>query len=92
MENTLPQNVGSIINYLIIDQLLDINYLIINYVLKQPKGELLVAVKNNQLRTMASETVDPIDWSHPLPVDIVIANAFNLNKKIILFFFMGSTP
>ena len=34
-------------------------------VLKQPNGELLVAVNHKQLRTMASETVDPIDWSHP---------------------------
>ena len=33
--------------------------------LKQPIGELLVAVDHNQLPTMASETVDPIDWSHP---------------------------
>ena len=36
-------------------------------VLKQPNGELLVAVSHNQLRTMASDTVDPIDWSHPPP-------------------------
>ena len=36
-------------------------------VLKQPNGELLVAVNHNQLRTMESETVDPIDWSHPPP-------------------------
>ena len=36
-------------------------------VLKQPNGELLVAVDHNQLRTMVSETVDPIDWSHPPP-------------------------
>ena len=36
-------------------------------VLKQPKGELLVAVNHNQLRIMVSETVDPIDWSHPPP-------------------------
>ena len=36
-------------------------------VLKQPTGELLVAVNHNQLQTMASETVDPIDWSHPPP-------------------------
>ena len=36
-------------------------------VLKQPNRELLVAVNHNQLRTMASETVDPIDWSHPPP-------------------------
>ena len=35
--------------------------------LKQPNTELLVAVDHNQLRTMASETVDPIDWSHPPP-------------------------
>ena len=31
-------------------------------------GEVLVAVDHNQLRTMASETVDPIDWSHPHPL------------------------
>ena len=36
-------------------------------VLKPPNVELLVAVNHNQLRTMASETVDPIDWSHPPP-------------------------
>ena len=34
-------------------------------VLKQPNGELLGAVNHNQLRTMTSEAVDPIDWSHP---------------------------
>ena len=33
--------------------------------LKYPNGELLVAVDHNQLRTMASETVYLIDWSHP---------------------------
>ena len=36
-------------------------------VLKQPNWELLVAVNHNQLRTMASETADLIDWSHPPP-------------------------
>ena len=36
-------------------------------VLKQPNGELLVTVNHNQLRTMVSEMVDPIDWSHPPP-------------------------
>ena len=41
-------------------------YIIIN-VLKQPNWELLVAVNHKKLRTMASETVDPIDWSHPTP-------------------------
>ena len=35
--------------------------------LKQPNGELLVAVYHNQLRTMASETVDKVGWSHPHP-------------------------
>ena len=29
-------------------------------------SRLLVAVDHNQLQTMASETVEPIDWSHPL--------------------------
>ena len=28
---------------------------------------LLVAMDHNQLRTVSSETVDPIDWSHPPP-------------------------
>ena len=36
-------------------------------VLKQPNGQLIVAVNHNQLRTIASERVDPIDWSHPPP-------------------------
>ena len=35
--------------------------------LKQPNGELLVVVDHNQLRTMATEKVDPIDWSLPPP-------------------------
>ena len=54
MENLLPQNVGSIINYL---QLFT----------KIAHWELLDAVDHNQLQTTASETVDPIDWSHPHP-------------------------
>ena len=37
-------------------------------VLKQPNWKLLVAVNHNQLQTMASETVDPIDWSHHPPL------------------------
>ena len=49
MENLLPQKMGSIINYC-------------SNVLKQPNGELLVAVNHNKLWTMASKTVDPIDW------------------------------
>ena len=36
-------------------------------VLKQPNGERLDAVNHNQLRTMASETVDPINWPHLAP-------------------------
>ena len=36
-------------------------------VLNQPNGELLVAVNQNQLRTITSETVDQIEWSHPPP-------------------------
>ena len=35
--------------------------------LKEPNGELLVALDHNQQQTMASETVAPIDWSHPPP-------------------------
>ena len=45
-----------------------VNYrLLCSNVLKQPNGELLVAVNHNQLRTMASEAVDPIVWTHPPP-------------------------
>ena len=54
VENLLPQNVGQLSTTF-------------SNVLKQPNGELLVAVNHNQLRTMASETVDPIGWSHPPP-------------------------
>ena len=38
-----------------------------NNLLKYPNRELLVAVDHNQLRRMASETVDSIDWSHSPP-------------------------
>ena len=53
-ENLQPQNVGSIINYL-------------QQCTEEAQWELLVAVYHNELRTMASETVDLIDWSHPPP-------------------------
>ena len=33
-------------------------------ILKYPNEELLVAVDHNQQQTLASETVDPIDWSY----------------------------
>ena len=35
--------------------------------LKQPTGELLVAVDHNQLRKVASEKIDPIDGLHSPP-------------------------
>ena len=53
---TTKQNVGSLIVYLNCSN-----------ILKYPNGELIVAVDHNQLRAMASETVDPIDWSYPPP-------------------------
>ena len=60
-ENLLPQNVESIINYLQYSTeawgLLAVLYSVV--------WGLLVAVDHNQLRTMASEAEDPIDWSHP---------------------------
>ena len=54
VENLLPQNVGSTVNYL-------------QYSTEAAQwGIILVAVDHNQLWTMASETVDPIDCrSHP---------------------------
>ena len=54
VENLLPQNVVQLSTTC-------------SNVLKQPNGELLVAVNHHQLRTMASERVDPIDWSPPPP-------------------------
>ena len=45
-----------------------VNYqLLAVMLLKQSNGEFMVAVNHNQLRTMASETVDLIDWSYPPP-------------------------
>ena len=49
VENLLPQNDGQLSTTC-------------SNLLKYPNGELLVAVDHNQLRTMASEMVDPIDW------------------------------
>ena len=54
VENLLPQNVGQLSTTC-------------SNLLKWQNGEHLVAVDHNQLRTMASETVDQIDWSHPPP-------------------------
>ena len=54
VENLLPQNVGSIINYL-------------QYTEAAQWGTPPSCSQPHLLRTMASETVDPIDWSHPPP-------------------------
>ena len=54
VENQLPQNVG-------------VNYQLPAVITEEAQWELIVSVDHNQLRTMASETVDPIDWSHPHP-------------------------
>ena len=34
---------------------------------KYPNGQLPVAINNSQLRTRASETVDPNEWQPPRP-------------------------
>ena len=52
VENLLPLNVGSIINYL-------------QEYTEAAQWELLVAVDHKEIGTKASETVDPIDRSHP---------------------------
>ena len=44
-----------------------VNYQLLAVITEVAQWELLVAVDHNQLRTMASETVDPINWSHPSP-------------------------
>ena len=54
VENLLPQNVGQLSTTC-------------SNVLKWPNGELLVAVDHNQLQTRASESIDPINWSHTPP-------------------------
>ena len=56
VENLLPQFVGSI-NYQLLAVMLP----------KYPNEQLLVAVDYILLRTMASDTLNPIDWSHPPP-------------------------
>ena len=49
--------------------------------------ELLVAVDHNQLLTKASETVDAIDWSHPLsslavPPELHVLHGVNVGYKL----------
>ena len=51
---------------------------------KKPNGDLLVAIDHNQLRTMASETLDPIEWSQPptlhraVPPEIHVLHGVNI--------------
>ena len=47
-----------------------VNYQLLN-IMRKPNMELLVAVDHIQLWTMASEMVDPIDWSH-LPTSCAV--------------------
>ena len=54
VEILLPQNVGSIINYL-------------QYCTEAAQWGTPSCSQPQQLRTMASKTVDPIDWSLPPP-------------------------
>ena len=68
-------------------------------VLKKPNGEILVAVNQNQLQIMASETVDPIDWSYPPPSWAVpperlvhIINQFNLSGNRTCNSYNRATP
>ena len=66
VENLLPQNVGSIINQLIIDPTTSYGQPAINQLTSSPMG-----IDHNQLRTIASETVDLVDWLHPPPSQAV---------------------
>ena len=54
VENLLPKNVGSIINYL-------------QQSTKVAEWGTQAVVDHNQQLRMASETVNPIDWSRPQP-------------------------
>ena len=54
VENLLPQNMCG-----------QLSTTCSNLLKQQPNEEFFFA--NNQLRTMASEKIDPIDWSHPPP-------------------------
>ena len=56
MENLLPRSVRGV-NYQLLAVIL----------LKQPNGQLPVAVDHSQLQTMTSETRDPIFWPLPQP-------------------------
>ena len=44
-----------------------VNYQLLAVITEVVQRELLVVFDHNQLRTMASEKADPIDWSHPQP-------------------------
>ena len=49
--------------------------------MRSSNEELLVAVGHNQLRTMTSVTVDPIDRSHPPPS---VAGVLELSQVKVL--------
>ena len=54
VDNLLPQNVGSIVNYL-------------QYSTEVAKWRTPSCSQPQPARTISSQTVDPIDWSHPPP-------------------------
>ena len=54
MENLVRENAWSIINWC-------------SNATEKKNGELPIEVDHSQLRTMTSQTVDPIDWPLPLP-------------------------
>ena len=48
-------------------------------------GTTLVAVDHNKLRTIALETVDPIDWYHPPPSWAVLGISFAHQENIQIY-------
>ena len=44
-----------------------VNYKLLTVITEEAQWGVLVTVNHNQLRRMASETVDPTDWWHPPP-------------------------
>ena len=48
-----------------------VNYQRLGVITEVFNGKLLVTVDHNQLRTISSETVNPIDCSHPPPLRAV---------------------
>ena len=65
-----------------------VNYQLLAVILLElPNNELPVAVDHRKLRTMASETVDPIDWMFPstlhraVPHELHVLNSVNAGYK-----------